>query len=116
MVASKYTLRLTTGNARDANLGGNSRKSMHRSVENSLRRLSTDYLDLLYLHMWDYVTPVDEVLRAVDDLIRVGRRRSGGQGGRRGWMLTRAGSDQLGAPATRQHHPHHGMSQRGTGR
>ncbi|HLU12103.1 MAG TPA: aldo/keto reductase [Oceanobacillus sp.] len=73
VVATKYTLRLTTGNANDANLGGNSRKSMHRSVENSLRRLNTDYIDMLYLHMWDYVTPVEEVLRGVDDLIRVGK-------------------------------------------
>jgi aryl-alcohol dehydrogenase-like predicted oxidoreductase len=73
VVATKYTLRLTTGNASDANLGGNSRKSMHRSVENSLRRLKTDYIDLLYLHMWDYVTPVEEVLRGVDDLIRAGK-------------------------------------------
>lgn len=73
VVASKYTLRLTKGNAKDANLGGNSRKSMHRSVENSLRRLGTDYLDLLYLHMWDGTTPVEEVLRGVDDLIRAGK-------------------------------------------
>jgi aryl-alcohol dehydrogenase-like predicted oxidoreductase len=73
VVATKYTLRLTTGNANDANLGGNSRKTMHRSVENSLRRLNTDYIDLLYLHMWDYVTPVEEVLRGVDDLIRAGK-------------------------------------------
>lgn len=73
VVATKYTLRLTTGNARDVNLGGNSRKSMHRSVENSLRCLDTDYLDLLYLHMWDYMTPVEEVLRGADDLIRAGK-------------------------------------------
>jgi aryl-alcohol dehydrogenase-like predicted oxidoreductase len=73
VIATKYTLRLTTGNAKDANLGGNSRKSMHRSVENSLRRLDTDYIDALYLHMWDFMTPVEEVLRAVDDLVRAGK-------------------------------------------
>jgi len=73
VVASKYTLRLKPGNDKDLNLGGNSRKSMMRSVENSLRRLNTDYLDLLYLHMWDYMTPVEEVLRGADDLIRSGK-------------------------------------------
>ncbi len=73
VVATKYTLRLSIGNAKDANLGGNSRKSMMRSVENSLRRLDTDYIDLLYLHMWDFTTPVEEVLRAVHDLISLGK-------------------------------------------
>ena len=50
VVATKYTLRNTALDPRDANLGGNSRKSMARSVERSLRALRTDYLDLLYLH------------------------------------------------------------------
>lgn len=73
VIATKYSLRLMTGNSRDANLGGNSRKSMLRSVENSLRRLGTDYIDLLYLHMWDFVTPVEEVMRAARDLISSGK-------------------------------------------
>lgn len=73
VVATKYTLRNMALDPRDANLGGNSRKSMIRSVERSLRALGTDYLDLLYLHMWDETTPVDEVLRAVDDLVRAGK-------------------------------------------
>lgn len=73
VIATKYTLRNTALDARDANLGGNSRKSMARSVERSLRNLGTDYIDLLYLHMWDETTPVDEVLRAADDLVRAGK-------------------------------------------
>lgn len=73
VVATKYTLRLTTGNPHDLNLGGNSRKSMVRSVENSLRRLDTDYIDVLYLHMWDFSTPVEEVLQAVGNLIAAGK-------------------------------------------
>lgn len=73
VVATKYTLRLTTGNAHNANLGGNSRKSMVRSVENSLKRLDTGYIDLLYLHMWDFTTPVDEVLQGVNHLIASGK-------------------------------------------
>jgi aryl-alcohol dehydrogenase-like predicted oxidoreductase len=73
VVATKYTLRQQTGNEDNFNEGGNSRKSMVRSVENSLRRLNTDYIDVLYLHMWDFMTPVAEVLRAMDDLVRAGR-------------------------------------------
>lgn len=73
VVATKYTLRLNNGNAKNFNEGGNSRKSMVRSVENSLRRLNTDYIDLLYLHMWDFMTPVEEVMRAMDDLVRAGK-------------------------------------------
>ena len=73
VIATKYTLRLTTGDSRNANLGGNSRKSMMRSVENSLRRLGTDYIDLLYLHMWDFTTPVEEVLQAASHLISSGK-------------------------------------------
>lgn len=73
VVATKYTLRNTALDAQDANLGGNSRKSMLRSVERSLRNLATDYVDLLYLHMWDETTPLDEVLRGADDLVRAGK-------------------------------------------
>jgi aryl-alcohol dehydrogenase-like predicted oxidoreductase len=73
VVATKYSLRLVTGNAKDVNLGGNSRRSMMRSVENSLKRLNTEYIDLLYLHMWDFTTPVEEVLQAASDLISSGK-------------------------------------------
>jgi aryl-alcohol dehydrogenase-like predicted oxidoreductase len=70
VIATKYTLLTRPG---DPNSGGNHRKSMVRSVEASLRRLQTDYLDLLYLHAWDATTPVEEVLRAMDDLVRAGK-------------------------------------------
>ena len=70
VLATKYSLGMEPG---DPNAGGNHRKNMVRSVEASLRRLNTDYIDLLYLHMWDAVTPVEEILRAFDDLVRSGK-------------------------------------------
>jgi len=71
VVASKYTL--TKPDSTDPNSGGNSRKNMMKSVERSLRRLQTDHIDLYYLHMWDYMTPVEEVARGLDDLVRQGK-------------------------------------------
>ncbi|MFP3787065.1 aldo/keto reductase, partial [Burkholderia sp. SIMBA_024] len=65
VVASKFTLNLQPG---DPNAGGNHRKSLLRSVESTLRRLDSDYLDLLYLHAWDGTTSAEEVMRAMDDL------------------------------------------------
>jgi aryl-alcohol dehydrogenase-like predicted oxidoreductase len=73
VIATKYTLTLGNGNRADPNLGGNSRKSMMRSVEASLRRLQTDAIDILYLHMGDFTTPVEEVMRGADDLVRAGK-------------------------------------------
>jgi aryl-alcohol dehydrogenase-like predicted oxidoreductase len=73
VVATKYTLRRPGSDFKDLNAGGNHRKNMQRTVEESLKRLNTDHLDLLYLHMWDRTTPVEEVLRAFDDLIRAGK-------------------------------------------
>ncbi|HEU5030914.1 MAG TPA: aldo/keto reductase [Spirillospora sp.] len=70
VIATKYAMPTRPG---DPNSGGNSRKSMVRSVEESLSRLRTDYIDLLYLHMWDGGTPVEEVLRAMDDLVSAGK-------------------------------------------
>lgn len=73
VIATKFTLRARGQNQLDPNAGGNNRKNMIRSVESSLRRLNTDYIDLLYLHMWDYTTSVGEVMRALDDLVRDGK-------------------------------------------
>jgi len=70
VLATKYT---NAPNGTDANAGGNQRKSMVQAVEASLKRLGTDYIDLYWLHIWDQLTPVDEVMRAFDDLVRTGK-------------------------------------------
>jgi len=77
VVSSKYTINMKTGGGRegqpDPNAGGNQRKNMMQSVEASLKRLGTDYIDVFWLHMWDYSTPVDELMRGFDDLVRQGK-------------------------------------------
>lgn len=70
VLATKYTLKDNTTNP---NASGNNRKNMMRSVEESLKRLKTDFIDVLYLHIWDNITPIDEILRALDDLIKQGK-------------------------------------------
>ena len=57
----------------DPNAGGNHRKNLVQSVESSLERLATTYIDLLWIHAWEFRTPVDEVMRALDDLVRMGK-------------------------------------------
>jgi aryl-alcohol dehydrogenase-like predicted oxidoreductase len=71
VVATKYTL--TKPDNTDPNGGGNSRKNMMKSVEKSLKRLKTEFIDVYYLHMWDNMTPIEEVLRGLDDLVRQGK-------------------------------------------
>jgi aryl-alcohol dehydrogenase-like predicted oxidoreductase len=73
VVATKYSLRPNSANPHDPNAGGNNRKNLMRSVESSLKRLGSEYIDLLYLHMWEYMTPVEEVMRGLDDLVRAGK-------------------------------------------
>ncbi|MDO7928210.1 aldo/keto reductase [Pseudomonas sp. KFB-139] len=70
VVATKYTMARDPG---DPNSGGNHRMNLVRSVETSLRQLDTDRIELLYLHAWDFTTSADEVMRALDDLVRSGK-------------------------------------------
>ncbi|MBD0402846.1 aldo/keto reductase [Flammeovirga sp. EKP202] len=70
VLASKYTL---IEDASHPNGTGNSRRNMMRTVEASLKRMNTDYMDILWVHMWDFTTRVDEVLRAMNDLIAQGK-------------------------------------------
>ncbi|AXX30624.1 aldo/keto reductase [Actinosynnema pretiosum subsp. pretiosum] len=70
VLSTKYTTLRRPG---DPNSAGSHRKSVVASLESSLRRLGTDHVDLLHLHVWDFTTPVEEVLRALDDLVRQGK-------------------------------------------
>jgi len=70
VVASKYSM---TTDPTGLNSGGNHRKNLVQAVEQSLLRLNTDFIDLYWLHGWDQVTPVEEVMRALDDLVRAGK-------------------------------------------
>jgi aryl-alcohol dehydrogenase-like predicted oxidoreductase len=77
---------------------GGSRKHIFQAVEASLRRLQTDYIDLYQMHAVDYETPLDETLRALDDLVHSGKVRYIGCSNYPAWVLTRAlwTSDKLG--------------------
>src|SRR5215472_14839385 len=87
VVATKYTNAMTTG---DANAGGNQRKNMMQAVEGSLQRLKTDYIDLYWLHIWDQLTPVEEVMRAFDDLVRQGKVLYVGVSDAPAWWVSQA--------------------------
>ena len=86
VIATKYTL---TSRRDDPNAGGNHRKSLVRSLEASLRRLGTDRVDLLWLHMWDQTTPVEEVMRALDDQVRAGKVLHVGFSDTPAWVVSR---------------------------
>ena len=70
VLATKYTLQSRSG---DPNAAGNQRKNLVGSLEASLRRLRTDYIDLYWVHARDVLTPIDEVMRALDDQVRLGK-------------------------------------------
>ncbi|HEX2571917.1 MAG TPA: aldo/keto reductase [Polyangia bacterium] len=87
VLATKFTFNPTQG---DPNAGGNGRKNIYRALEGSLRRLKTDYVDLYWLHAWDMVTPVEEVMETVDALVREGKVRYFGLSDTPAWYLARA--------------------------
>ncbi len=87
VLATKYTL---TTNPNDPNAGGNHRKNLFQSVNASLKRLNTEYIDLLWVHIWDYMTPIEEVMRSLDDLIRSGKILYIGISDAPAWIVSRA--------------------------
>jgi aryl-alcohol dehydrogenase-like predicted oxidoreductase len=74
----------------DPNAAGNHRKNMVQAVEASLKRLKTDYIDLYWLHIWDQITPVEEVMRAFDDLVRQGKVLYVGVSDAPAWWIAQA--------------------------
>ena len=70
VMATKYT---NAAPGTDPNAAGNHRKNMMQAVEASLRRLRTDYIDLYWVHIWDQITPVEEVMQGLDHLVRAGK-------------------------------------------
>jgi aryl-alcohol dehydrogenase-like predicted oxidoreductase len=87
VLATKFTYNAQPGNP---NAGGNGRKNIMRAVEGSLRRLRTDYIDLYLLHTWDRITPAEEVVRTLDDLVRAGKIRYAGLSDVPAWYAARA--------------------------
>jgi aryl-alcohol dehydrogenase-like predicted oxidoreductase len=86
IVGTKYSLNVREG---DLNAGGNHRKSLVQAVEASLTRLHTDRVDVLWLHAWDYLTPPEEVLRALDDQVRLGKVLYLGVSDTPAWVVAR---------------------------
>jgi aryl-alcohol dehydrogenase-like predicted oxidoreductase len=87
VVATKYTLSMRKD---DPNASGNQRKKMVQALEASLKRLNTDYIDLYWVHAWDFLTPVGEVMRGLDDLVRAGKVLYVGISDTPAWVVAQA--------------------------
>jgi aryl-alcohol dehydrogenase-like predicted oxidoreductase len=87
VLATKYTL---SRDAADPNAAGNHRKNLVLSLEQSLRRLRTDYVDILWVHIWDRHTPLEETMRALDDVVRAGKVLYVGISDAPAWVVARA--------------------------
>lgn len=89
VVATKYS-QIVDHAHKSITTTGNSRKAMVRAVEASLKRMNTDYIDLFYLHLWDGTTSMDEVMRAMDDLVASGKILYVGLSNIPAWIAARA--------------------------
>lgn len=87
VIATKYSLNTRPG---DPNAGGNQRKNMMQSVETSLKRLGTDYIDLYWVHLHDPLTPIEETMRGLDDLVRAGKVLYVGISDAPAWLVSQA--------------------------
>jgi aryl-alcohol dehydrogenase-like predicted oxidoreductase len=87
VLATKYTNAFP---GTDPNAAGNQRKNMMQAVEASLKRLKTDYIDVYWVHIWDQLTPVEEVMRGLDDLVRAGKVLYTGISDAPAWWIAQA--------------------------
>lgn len=87
VLATKYSLSTRRG---DPNAGGNHRKNLVQSLDASLKRLGTGYIDLYWLHAWDFTIPIEEVMRALDDQVRAGKVLHLGISDTPAWIVSRA--------------------------
>jgi aryl-alcohol dehydrogenase-like predicted oxidoreductase len=86
VLATKYTC---SSRPDDPNAGGNHKKSLVQSLETSLRRLRVDYVDVLWVHIWDALTPIEEVVRALDDVVRAGKALYVGISDAPAWVVSK---------------------------
>jgi len=87
VLATKYTI---SRDGQDPNAAGNHRKNLRLSLETSLRRLRTDYIDLFYVHIWDRNTPIDETMRALNDAVSAGKVLHVGISDAPAWVVAQA--------------------------
>jgi len=87
VIATKFSFNQRRG---DPNAGGNHRKNMAQALHGSLKRLGTDHVDLYWMHAWDEMTPVEEVMRAFDDFVRAGKVLYIGISDAPAWWVARA--------------------------
>lgn len=91
VVATKYSFPLQMNESKgDPNASGNHRKNLMQSLEGSLKRLNTDYIDLFWLHAWDFTTPVEEVMRSLDDAVSQGKILYMGISDTPAWIIAQA--------------------------
>ena len=88
VLATKFTW--PGAKAGNVNAGGNGRKNMYSALDGSLKRLRTDYIDLYWMHAWDLVTPIEEVMQSLGDLVRAGKIRYFGFSDVPAWYAAKA--------------------------
>jgi aryl-alcohol dehydrogenase-like predicted oxidoreductase len=92
VLATKYSSSSRAGDSNiiSSNYGGNGTKSLKYSLEHSLKRLGTTYVDILYVHWWDFTTSVEELMQSLNDLVRVGKVHYLGISDTPAWVVTKA--------------------------